>query len=563
VASIRQMVLSRHAALMEERSSWLAHWQDLSDYIYPRRFRYLATERNKGTKRNDKIINNKPTQCVRTLQNGMMSGLTSPARPWIRLVTPNVADMTLPGVAEHLSILEKALYQTLARSNIYNCLHEVYGIESTFATAAMYVEEDDKTDVRGYVLPIGQFCIAASRRQEIDTLSREFSLTVRQVVSMFGRAACSPTVQQAYDLGRVDEWVEVIHMVEPREVRDLGMADNQNMPWASVWIEKNAPEGHPPLRVSGYEEFPYMVVRWYVTGEDVYGSGSPGMDALGDCKGLQTLERRKGQTVDKIVNPPMKAPMSLKAQRVSLLPGDTTYVPDAVAGQAFAPAIEIKPEAVPVIEKSIREHENRIKDTFYVSLFMAMLEDERVQPITAREVTERHEEKMLQLGPTVERNEGELLSPLLHRIAMILYRKGRVPPPPPALQGKQIKVEYISIMAQAQKLMGTSATERFVSFVGSTSAVYKRALDLPNFDKIVRRYAEMLGIDPGDINTEEMVKQIRDAAVAQEQAAAAQEGAMNAVQGAQIASQTDMGGDTALSRLLNTVGGGAGPIGRA
>jgi len=561
--SLRSLVMNRLTALTTERSTWLAHWQDISDFIYPRRFRYLTTERNKGTKRNDKIINNKATLSARVLMSGMQAGLTSPTRPWVRMLPVDLVLLLIPRVTDWLEIVEKTVYQVLARSNIYNCLHEMYGIEGTFATAAMYVEEDAEDDVRGYVLPVGQFLIASSFRQQVDTLYRDFGMTVGQLVSKFGINKVTINTRQRYERGDLDGYVDVVHAVEPRAVRDLTKLDNLNMEWQSVWMEKAAPAEWPPLLVSGYEEFPYMVARWFVTGEDTYGSGSPGMDCLGDAKAIQTLERRKAQAIDKIVNPPMKAPMSLKASRVSLLPGDTNYVPDNVAGQMFEPVVKIDPSVVTVAESSIREHEGRIKDTFYTSLFLAMLEDDRQQPITAREVNERHEEKMLQLGPTVERNEDELLSPLLNRIVQILARKGRIPPPPPELAGGRVKLEYISIMAQAQKLLATSATERFISFVGSTSAINKGVLDVPNFDKILRKYAEMLGMEPDDLNPEEVVAALRKQAAAQAQMQQAAQASTVMAQNAKVASETDMSGDSALSRLMNTVGGGGGPLARA
>jgi len=559
----RQRYLERLAFLDTERSSWLAHWIDLSDYIFPRRFRYLTTDRNKGTKRNDKIINNTPTLSVRILAAGKMAGLTSPARPWLRFV---VSDPSLSDdyeIKSWLLIAEHAFYETMAKSNLYNCLHEMYGVQATFATAALYVAEDEEDDVRGFVLPIGQFYLASSARGRIDTLYRKFSFTVGQLVDEFSPENCTPQVKQRYAEGKYDEWVDVIHVVEPNRGRDRRYADAKHMPWRSCWFEASADTTHQrALRVSGYEEFPFMVARWHVTGEDVYGSGSPGMDTLGDCKAIQTLERRKAQAVDKLVSPPMKAPATMKTQRISLLPGDTTYVTEGQQ-EAFKPSIDVKPESVTVATASIVDHEKRIGRAFYTDLFMMMLLDDRQQPSTAREINERHEEKMLQLGPVVERDEDELLDPLVNRVLKILFRRGKIPPPPARLAGRNVKIEYISVMAQAQKLLGTASTERLVSFVGSTSAAKKEVLDIVNFDNVIIEYAKMLGVPPDMINPIEVVMKIRELRAQQEQATAAGQASLAAVQGAKVASQADLGGDNLLNRLLQTAGGGGGPIGQA
>lgn len=561
--SLRQRYLQRWAALGTDFSTWLQHWIELSDYIFPRRFRYLTTDRNKGTKRNDKIINSTAPVAVRVLAAGKMAGLTSPARIWCRFV---VADPLLsddPEIKEWLALCEKVFYETMAKSNLYNCLHEVYGIQGTFSTAAFYIEEDEEDDVRGYVFPIGQFRIATSAKQRVDTIYRQFSMTVGQIVDEFGIQNVSPMVKELYEKQQYDVWKLVMHVIEPNRGRDSRFMDAKNMPWLSTWFEVEAGDQHQaPLRVSGFEEFPVTVWRWFVTGEDVYGSGSPGMETLGDCKQIQILERRKAQALDKIINPPMNAPASMRAQRLSLLPGDNNYVPDGQQG-TFKPAIEVNPQTIPAVRDEISVVERRIKTGFYTDLFMMMLEDDRQQPVTAREINERHEEKMLQLGPVVERDEDEGLDPMINRVMAILFRRGKVPPPPQKLAGKRVKVEYTSVMAQAQKLLGTAATERLTSFVGSLSAVQKEVLDVVNFDAVVKEYAKMLGVPPDMINTEEVIAQIRQAREQQVQAAQAQQQMAALAQGAKVASQADLGGDNVLSRLLNTTGGGGGPIGAA
>jgi hypothetical protein len=246
-----------------------------------------------------------------------------------------------------------------------------------------------------------------------------------------------------------------------------------------------------------------------------------------------------------------------------MLPGDVSYVDETAHGAKFEPAIEIRAESINAAEGSIEKHEYRIIDTYYANLFQMMLMDDRQQPATAREINERHEEKMLQVGPVIERDQDDVLDPLHNRVLRILARRGKLPPTPPQLLGKRVKIEYISIMAQAQKLLGTSSIDRFLSLVGSTSAVSKDILDIPNFDKIIRRYADDLGISPDDLNPDDLVQKLR--AARQQQQAAMQQAQMSlaAVQGAKVMSETDMGGDSALSRLLNTTGGGGGPIGRA
>jgi hypothetical protein len=542
----------RLSALKNERTSWMAHWKDLSDYILPRSSRLLgsAAERNKGDKRNSHIINNTATRAVRVLSSGMMAGITSPARPWFKLGTPDPQMSEYGPVRVWLHQVEDILRTLLARSNTYNALHNVYTMLACFGTAPLHVEEDSEDVLRAYVLPIGQYCLANSSRLAVDTVYRELSMTVAQLVERFGLKACSQRVRDAYDRGNYDTWIDVIHIIEPNREYERGRFGYRGKPYKSCWHEAH---GHDDkfLKVSGFTEGP-IVPRWNVTGEDVYGS-SPAMDALGDIKALQLLEKRKMQAVEKILNPPMKGPQSLLNQRVSLIAGDFNPVVENT-GQTLAPAMEVPPPTIQVAEESIQKHVDRINGAFFADLWLMMAQTDRRQ-MTATEVAERHEEKMLQLGPVLERLEDELLDPLIDRVFAIALRAGHIPPPPQELQGQELRVEYISILAQAQKLLGTASVERLAGFVGNLAAVNPGVLDKVNMDAMVSEYSEMLGTNPNLLHPDEQVQQARQARAQQQQALMAQQQMAGMVQGAKTLSETDMEGDTALNRLMGTLGG--------
>jgi hypothetical protein len=553
----RQRYLRRYNALKNERSSWIEHWRELCDYIQPRRSRFLSTDtQSAGQKRNQHIINGVATWAARTLASGMMAGITSPARPWFRLTTPDPDLAEYGAVKEWLFVCEERLRLAFQRSNIYNALHQVYADLGTPGTAVLHIEEDSEDLIRGYVFPVGSYSLANSSRMRVDTIYRELSLSAAQLVEQFTLERCSDKVRRAYEGGMLDQRFDVLHIIEPNRDVKPGRAGPEGMPVRSCWVERGASEDTPPLREGGFEEFPAMCPRWTVTGEDVYGS-SPAMEALGDIRALQVLERKKGQMVAKIVEPPMRAPTALRGQTASLLPGDTTFVDAISPAQMFAPAMEIPPMAVQVVGAEIREHEARIRTAFFADLWLSLTQGDSGQ-MTAREVVERHEEKMLQLGPVMERLQDELLDPMIDRVFGILLRHGDVPPPPQEMQGQEVRVEYLSILAQAQKLVGTSAVERLASFVGNLAAVRPDVLDKVNFDELVDQYSGMLGVPPQVVRTDEEVAQTRQAKAQAAQAQMQQQQATTAVQGAKVLSETDTGGDNALTRMLSNLGGTAG-----
>jgi len=378
------------------------------------------------------------------------------------------------------------------------------------------------------------------------------SLTVEQLAHLFGLERCSTNVQQLHQEGKLDEWIETTHAIYPNpEYRD-GLLGPQGKRWVSCWWEAKAATdgGNVFLRESGYEEFPVMAPRWEVTGEDVYGFG-PGEDALGDCKALQLLERRGAQAADKHINPPMSAPVASRNTAISLLPGEVNFVDALGAGQVLRPAVQPDPRAIEVIELQKRNYEKRINEAFFADLWLLLSQSDG--QMTAREVIERREEKLQQLGNVLEALQEELLDPLVTRVFNILSRRRKIPPPPPEIQGRQFKTQFISMAGQAQKVLGTTMLERLAAFVGNLAAVKPDVLDKVNFDELVDVYADDLGVPPNTTHTEDEVKQIRAARAQQaqqaQQAAQLQQGADTA----KTLSETKLEDPSALNEMLRSL----------
>lgn len=301
-----------------------------------------------------------------------------------------------------------------------------------------------------------------------------------------------------------------------------------------------------------------MAPRWEPTSstEDVYGN-SPGMDCLGDIQALQQMERRQAQIMDKIVNPPMVAPAAIERKGgVKLLPGSTTWVPSDVTGQQVYPSVQIDPRAAMLAEE-IRRHENRIDRAFYADLFLMLAQSDLRQPRTATEIAELHEEKVLQLGPVLERLDDELFDPLIDRQFYILNDRSELPPAPPIMQGQRLKVEYTSVLAAAQKLLGIANIERFIGFVGNLAGVRPDALDKLDIDQTINEYGDKVGVPPRLIVSDERVQAIREARAKQQQMAemaAMAAPAKDAAMAAKTLSEADTAGSPALARLLNVLG---------
>jgi len=68
-----------------------------------------------------------------------------------------------------------------------------------------------------------------------------------------------------------------------------------------------------------------------------------------------------------------------------------------------------------------------------------------------------------------------------------------IDPPPPSLQGMPLDVEFISMLALAQKGAATGGIERLVQIVGAMMPLVPTAIDNIDTDMVVREYNELLG----------------------------------------------------------------------
>lgn len=541
----RYKYLQRWTQLKNERSSWESHWKDISTYLLPRSGRFFVQDRDKGNKRHNNIYDSTGTRALRTLAAGLMSGMTSPARPWFRLATHDATLMEDSSVKLWLNDVTNLILTIFQRSNTYRALHTMYEELGAFGTAASIVIPDMKNVIHHYPLTTGEYAIAQNWKGEVTTMYREFQKTVGDLVTEFGYDACSLTVQSLYDNGSLDKWITIVHAIEPRSDRDPSKADALNMAWKSVYFELQGNQEHF-LRESGFKRFPVLAPRWGTSGGDIYGN-SPGMECLGDVKQLQHEQLRKAQGIDFQTNPPLQVPTVLKDRDVNRMPGGITFVDAANPNASIRSAFDVNLNLQYLLQ-DIQDVRGRINSGFYADLFLMMANQVDTR-MTATEVAERHEEKLLMLGPVLERLQNELLDPLIEITFDQIMTAGIAPPPPDALRGHDLNVELVSMLAQAQRAVGTNSIDRFVGNLGQVAQFKPDALDKFDSDKWVDIYSDSLGIDPHMIVPNEQVQAIRQQRAAQQE----QQAKMAQVQQAAQTAQTLAGAKTGEPNALTDV----------
>lgn len=547
----------RESALWKDRSSWDSHAQDISDFLLPRGARFNTSDRNQaGSQHYNRIIDEAGPYAHGVLASGLMAGMTSPARPWFRLATPDRKLMEYAPVKLWLDKTTKKMLAIFAASNTYRAFHQCYSQLGAFGVGASVIVDNYDTVLHHFPQTFGSYALALDHWGKVDTLYRKMSKTVAQLVEEFGKENCSATVQRMYDAKNLDATVDVMHVIEPRRDRDYGQRDARNMPFKSCYLELGRDSENKYLRESGFNEFPALCPRWEVDGDDTYSSRWPAALALGSIMQLQQEQLQKSTAIDYEVDPPLQIPLAYKNQPQDRLPGGSMYVDVTQQGQGVRRAYEINLNLQHLLG-DIEDIRGRVNRSFYVDLFLKVVNDQRNSRATAREIAEAHDEKLLMLGPTTERLHNEMLQPMIDitfskMLRAGLFAVGQELEPPQEMQGHDLDVEYISVLAQAQRAVQAGSIDRYVGTIGSLSMLKREVLDKLPADEIVDAYADALGIDPSLVVADEQVALIRKDRAAQQQAMQA---AAMAQPAKDMASAAKTLGETDIEQLSSTLSG--------
>ena len=567
---LHRHVNERLLGLRVNRYSWWVHARELADFLLPRRYKWLITpnQMTRGSPINQHILDSTGTIAARNLASGMMSGISSPTRPWFRLKIGRIDSTQTSPIALWLAECERLMMLVFQESNFYNSIGIAYFDLVIFGTAVMLIYEDFDNVIHCFNPCFGEYYVDNDGKMRPLVFYREFTLTTAQVVDQFGRENVSDQVGRLYDEGKAGLTREIIvaHAIEPNDQPDkYGVPRNfkfRECYWE--WGGSTSPQGgisYAPgfLRKRGFFEAPHITVRWDLVSNDAYGR-SPGMDALPDVKQLQQEVRRKAQAIDKSVNPPMVADIQLKNQPASLLPGGTTYLAGMMqTGNAgFAPVYGNWRPGIAEISEDLNEIRQRIKTIFFNDLFQVISQFQTRSNVSATEIDARRSEAMVMLGPVLERIQYELLDPIIDRTFSVMARAGVIPPPPPEIAGQNIDIEYVSMLLTAQLAAATSGIERTLQLAGGLVGVDPGVMDNLDLDFAVAKYSNLMNNDPRLIRSPDQLQKIRQQRqqeAAQAQQAQQAETASKLAAGGKALSETDIGGGQ--SPLSAIMGGGA------
>jgi hypothetical protein len=500
-------IIKRVEQLEAEKSNWMNHWQDCAYYTMPRNA-YITRFRVKGERLPVDIYDSTAIDANQTLSAGLHGYLTNPSSRWFQLGLQNREITGEQEVGIWLKIVEQKIFDVLNNSNFNQVIHEAYQSLGTFGTACVFEEADEKEIVRFYNRPIGEMSLEEDYRERVNEVYRRFELSAKQAWDRWGESA-GEGVKNAIEKKQFERMFIYYHAVFERTERDAGKTDSKNLPYASIYVAK---EKADIISEGGFNEFPFFCPRFNKVSGDVYGY-SPTMVALADIRMLNAMSKTIIKAAQKIVDPPLILPHDGFLLPLNTNPGKVNFQLKGTSDD------QIRPLAtggnIPIGLEMEEQRRTSIKRKFFVDLFLMLAA--QTKNMTATEVNQRVEEKMLLLGPSLGRLMNELLDPIIFRTFSILLRQELVPAAPPSLEGQTLRVEYISPLAKAQRISEITSLNGVLSLAAQMAEFTPDVLDKIDSDQAIEQAADIFGVDPRLIRDAEAVQKIR-AARAEQQA---------------------------------------------
>lgn len=515
-------------------------WQLLSRYIYPWRGRFNERGGSMDSERRDRyLIDPYPQDAVQKCAAGLQSGLTSPSRPWFELSLADQEKADYHPVRQWLDDVRDIMMAVYAAGNTYAMLYDIEAELCQFGTAAALMMQDYDTALWHRSYTCGEYAGSVDARGRLHAFSRCFELTAPQMVAEFGKDNVSTPVRTAYNNNDLTQRFEIEMLIQRNDNYKPEQLKPGNFLWQSFYWERGNMERF--LRISGYKEQPFIMPRWTKVANCEYGYG-PGHNALGNCMQLQRIEKAKLRSIDNENDPAMIFPATFK--KINRQPGADNYVPDTTQMQAY-PVVAPGAKRYEGLIALSNDKRQQISASFYNDLMVMLTQAQDNPQMTAKEIAERHEEKVLMLGPVLEQFHNEVLDPLTMRAFGICLRNELFPPMPEEITAQELKVNFVSLLAQAQKMVSLPSVQNVLGMVGNVAGIYPEAADNINIDNVIREVGVISGAPEKIMRSEDEVQELRT------QRQQAQEAQMQQAQMAQMADTAKTGADAA--RLLSEV----------
>ena len=490
--------------LRGDRGNYENVWQDIGDYIIPRKSDITNTS-YPGEPKYNRILDSTGMTSLDLLTGALHSMMTNPSGYFFNMTTGNPDLDANDNVRIWLQDVVRKMHYRLNNSNFQTEVQEYYVDLAGFGTAAMSIEEDNETVLRFNTRPLKEIFVEENSKGYIDCLYRRYELDVRGMVDDFGYDNLPEKVRKDYDAGKAKKY-EIIHAVYPaRKVKGEKTYD-PIFRYISQYIlvcDK------VQLDIKGFREFPFVVSRWSKIAGEIYGRGL-GEKALPECKCVNKMTETTLRGAQKVVDPPLQAPDDGFVLPLITVPAGLNYYragsEDRIEPIFNDSRIDFGFQSIQMKQASIRE-----------AFFIDQLKLREGPQMTATEVTERTEQALRFLGPMLGRQQSEFLQPLIDRVYNIMDRRDEFDAPPAELEGVPLKVQYSSVMAMAQRLSELQSIQRTMGAIAPFASADPSVLDNIDGDKALHNIAKLLNFPQEILRKKEDVAKMRQQRAQQQQ----------------------------------------------
>lgn len=504
-----QKLLDRYRKLESDKHQLLQDLQEIAEYFQPEKASFYGVL-SKTSEDRIKIFDSTPEEALEILAAALQTLLTSPVHIWFSINLIIDADDTSDEIKEWLIDVQKLMMAKFnsEETGFHSAVHELDMDLPCFGTACFYVDEYE--GMRFLTVPLSEIVVAENAKSIIDTVFRKFEMTARQIVEKWP-AGASVTVKECLEKDPEKRFT-VIHAVYPREKFRPDSLKSKDMAVASLYFEYSTQK---ILNESGFNEMPYMVPRWSKTSGQVYGRGA-GHKSLPDVRVLNEMSRSEMIAVDKASDPATILPYEGFITDFESDGGSTNY--HRSTGDIREKIMTMGSDAdLNAIRVAIQAKQDSIRRKFL---------NDKLQMVggpamTATEVNAVQNEKMRILGPVLGRLQTEFLAPLINRVFNIMLRNGELPPPPEELQGRPVKVQYVSPISRAQKQTDAQAVQQAFEYLMPIVQIDPSILKNFDFNEIARDSQELFGFSSKYLKSPERMKK-EDQAAQEQQAKQAQ-----------------------------------------
>jgi len=526
-----EYIKKRCSNLESIRSTWEDHWQEILDYVMPRKAD-VTFVRSKGEKRTEVLYDSTAITANNLLAASLQGTLTSASLPWFHLKLRDTETNQNRDVQLWLEDSAKRMYEIFNESNFNTEVHELYLDLVSIGTGAIFVEEGskgfDKEGIHFNCLHIAEYFIQENINGKVDTLYRKYKLTARQAIQEFGEENVGEKILESVK-EKPDKEFNFIHAVEPTEDYERAVGkSNTKLPVHSCHV---CTEDKMVVRTGGYNEFPYLVPRWSKATGEIFGR-SPSYNALPDIKTLNKAVEIGLKAWAKAIDPPLLVQDDGVIGRVRMTPAGITVVRHDGA---------IKPLQIGSNWQITDMKENQLRTSIRQAYYSDQLQLQDGPQMTATEVQVRYELMQRLLGPTLGRFQTEFLNPLIERTFGIMLRAGALLPEPEVIQGQKIDVEYVGPLARSQRMEESVAIDRLYELAVNGVQVDPSIMDNINHDEAIRLRGDLLGVPKIVLRSRDEVEELREqrqqAQMAQQQAEQQQQAAQAALTQGQAMSE--------------------------